>query len=515
MSKSLSTMKIETLKLAPPRTMPLIARERLFAELDASTRARITTVIAGAGFGKSSLVVGWLRERAYPFIWYRLDKTDCDLVTFKGYLMAALRVLALHASGDVDKVRKIDVAWKALSLSINDLIKMIGENPLQDFFLVLDDFHQVNDNPEIVTYLDTLISVLPPNLHLFILSRQELNICMAGLSAGRELVEIAERNLCFDVGEAERLFAEVFEWQLSDEEIAAIHAMTEGWVSGLVLYCQALRSCGKGEIRSKLDTGGVPHKICEYFQHAACRGLDERLRDFLLKTSILSCLHPDFCDAFLGRSDARQCLSFLSDAHLFTIPLSEEGTSYRYYQLFRAFLQERLVEDLSPREVKELHMKAASLWEQRGSLEEALKHYMEAGDYNKTSHLLQGMVEELVHEGRVIYLQSVLSRIPSDILNRYPDLIYYRAQALEVMGKCQEAVESFLDAAALYEQRGEREAQMNCLVKMVKLSILCGKPAQAAEKLNVILDLLQDLTVDSESWYELTAILGAVLYIAG
>ncbi|MDQ3640057.1 MAG: hypothetical protein M3450_00985, partial [Actinomycetota bacterium] len=44
------------------------ARPRLHARLDDGASRRLTTVVAGPGFGKSTLVADWVADRAYAWI---------------------------------------------------------------------------------------------------------------------------------------------------------------------------------------------------------------------------------------------------------------------------------------------------------------------------------------------------------------------------------------------------------------------------------------------------------------
>ena len=60
-------------KLTPPRLLQSLPRERLFDWLDAHLDRRGIWLSGQPGAGKTMLTAGYLKARALPFIWYRLD----------------------------------------------------------------------------------------------------------------------------------------------------------------------------------------------------------------------------------------------------------------------------------------------------------------------------------------------------------------------------------------------------------------------------------------------------------
>ncbi len=496
-------------KLAPPRPLPTVARERLLSDLDASTQARLIAVVAGAGFGKSTLVAEYLRSRGHRFVWYQLEEADRDPAVFLSYLLEALRRLAGNASIphslEGNAPRSLAEATPELLAALAEIEKH-GE---RNHFLVLDSFHEVGEVREIVEALRFLLSRLPSNLHLVVLSCQELDLDLARLRARREILELGEERLSFRPEETARLFAEIFSLPLGEEEAAALTAYTEGWVSGLVLLRHALQGRGKARLGDLVREVELPTpRISEYLHRVVYRDLDAETKDFLLKTSILSRLQPDLCDALLGKEVSRLHLPRLARAHLFTIPLDEKGESYRYHRLFRAFLRERLEETHTSRQVTELHLRAASLWEENGETEEAVRHYVEAAEYERAATLLEEMVEGLMSSDRVSFLRRLLEKMPKECLNRHPRLLYHRSLVLDLLGRSCQALDSYLEAASLFARRGEAEAQMKCLAQALKLEFLSGKPARAGELVNELLGLLEKIPPDSSSWYEFSALMG-------
>jgi ATP/maltotriose-dependent transcriptional regulator MalT len=75
-------------KLLPPRTEGTLERtisRHLSREIPSR---KVTTVTAGAGYGKTTLVAQAVQ--GHDTVWYRLDGTDRDLATFMHHMIAGL-----------------------------------------------------------------------------------------------------------------------------------------------------------------------------------------------------------------------------------------------------------------------------------------------------------------------------------------------------------------------------------------------------------------------------------------
>src|SRR5262245_40854210 len=85
----------------PPLRPGLVARPRLLKLLDDTAVHSLALVAAPAGFGKSTLVSVWLRERGQPAAWLSIDRNDNDPVRFLTYLVHALQPQAADVGASV------------------------------------------------------------------------------------------------------------------------------------------------------------------------------------------------------------------------------------------------------------------------------------------------------------------------------------------------------------------------------------------------------------------------------
>jgi ATP/maltotriose-dependent transcriptional regulator MalT len=88
-----ATDLLATKLAAPPPRGQLVSRPRLFEQLRQGLRGRLTLLVAPAGFGKTTLLTGWLASeegRAVPTAWVSLDAADGDPARFWAHVLAAV-----------------------------------------------------------------------------------------------------------------------------------------------------------------------------------------------------------------------------------------------------------------------------------------------------------------------------------------------------------------------------------------------------------------------------------------
>jgi LuxR family maltose regulon positive regulatory protein len=140
----------------PPLRPVLVERPRL---LDEAVAHSLALVAAPAGFGKSTLVSVWLRERGQPAAWISIDWNDNDPVRFMAYLVRALQPLVPDIGAAVlaalGSPQPADVRAHVGQL-INELSAAPG--PVT---LVLDNWHFIDDD-QVTLALQTLVEYQPP-----------------------------------------------------------------------------------------------------------------------------------------------------------------------------------------------------------------------------------------------------------------------------------------------------------------------------------------------------------------
>lgn len=401
-------------KLLVPNISETITRSRFHDILEEVSRKKVTTVIAPAGYGKTTLVAQAVQNSNWKSLWYRLETSDQDLVNFLSYLIAGVRKISAKFGTQtlqrIEKLKNPQTEWlEVISLLINEIE---AEN-FNRFYLIFEDFHHVQEDNSIIQLLDFFIDHLPPRIHLIIISRAVPKISLSKLRAARELVEIKTEDLAFTESETDSLCQSLFGKSFNSEELKILQRKTEGWITGLILFYYVEKGNDFQKVESKIKTlKGSSTVISNYLQENAFKGLDEYVRNFLVQTSILPDLQVDFCNRFLAINKSREILTQLNQSRLFTFVLDDERECFCYHQLFKDFLQKKLEQESDPTSIIDLQLKAAELYEQSGQIENALNRYLAAEDFENSCRLLNALIVQWKNAGQIHLITSYLDKIP-------------------------------------------------------------------------------------------------------
>ncbi|MGY1616746.1 LuxR C-terminal-related transcriptional regulator [Geodermatophilus sp. SYSU D00691] len=400
---------IATKLFAPTLGTRPVERPRLYDRLSRALDARITLVVAPAGWGKSTLVAQWLRGSGVPSGWVSLDAADGDVARFWRYLLLAVQQADPRVGSAA--LRRLDAAGAdvdrdVLPLLVNELADSRG-----DLLVVLDDYHAVT-SPAVHRSVAALLDHAPAALHLVICSRTDPPLPLSRARVAGALVEIRAEQLRFTAEEAARMLDRAAGTELSADEVERLVARTEGWAAGLQLA--ALRLADRADRQARVDfvdrfTGADRH-IVDYVGEEVLDSLPPRTREFLLQTSVLPRLCAPLADAVTGRGDAVRLLDEIQRANLFLTALDEEGRWFRYHQLFRDLLRYEL--QRSGQAAPALHRRAAEWFRDHGDPGEAIGHAVAARDLGLAGALIaQGWRSEF-NLGHLQTVQGWLDALP-------------------------------------------------------------------------------------------------------
>jgi LuxR family transcriptional regulator, maltose regulon positive regulatory protein len=405
-------------KVTIPRVRrAMLRRSRLLEALDEAGARELTVVCTPAGFGKTTLLTDWAHRTEMPVAWLSLDQDDNDPTRFWRHVVAAMERTGAPVGGRVLSV--LDPRAGASSRGVAAaLVNEVAAVP-EELALVLDDYHVV-DSPSIHEGLAFLLDHPPPQLHLVVVSRSDPPLPLARLRARGQLAEFRAADLRFTAEETAAFLREVGGLDLTPDEVASLGGRTEGWAVGLQLAALSLRERPNPGAFVEAFTG-THRYVLDYLTEEVLERQPERVRTFLLQTSILDRLIGPLCDAVTRESDGQQMLEHLQRANLFLVPLDDDRRWYRFHHLFTDLLRAR-VHQSNPELVPELHRRAASWSQQHGMIDEAIRHSMASGDPDWAARLVEEHLGETLRRGEGVILDRWLSRLPEDVVRFRPKL---------------------------------------------------------------------------------------------
>src|SRR5262249_53264332 len=143
---------------------------------------------------------------------------------------------------------------------------------------------------------------------------------------------------------------------------------------------------------------GSQRYILDYLTEEVLQQQPEAMQKFLLSTSISERLNASLCDAIMAQNGSQQMLEALERANLFVVSLDECRHWYRYHALFAEALRYRL-EGSQAALVPALHLRASQWYEQRGHYDEAVRHALQAPDFERAASLIERVAFMLSYRG--------------------------------------------------------------------------------------------------------------------
>ncbi len=407
-----------------------VPRVALFSSLGANAKKPLTLVCAGAGFGKSTLISGWLRQVPHQSVWISVQEEHNDLRAFLSLLVEAVRqefpmlgktMLPLLQISPLPPVNYLAVELK------NELGKL--PNP---FFLVLDDLHLVK-NPSTFKLLQTLLDPPLKKLHLYIISRKTPPLSLSKLRMKGGVNEIGPQQLRMAPEEMDAFLSSNQTKQIDSSIRSLVQERSEGWMAGLRLFKLQLSSDFEG-FRMLVEAGRTDQVFDTYFLEEILGHCNEEHLDTLRKISILSHFHPDLADALTDCPKGlkgREIIDYLLAENLFIIVLDRGNEWYRFHHLFHTLLRKELEKTVPPKMQRQLHERAARWYGKNGMVEEALSHAKKAGEHDWAARLLADQFFRVLEQDQDHLLENWLSQIPERFIQKSPMLQIVRMWVLK------------------------------------------------------------------------------------
>jgi len=436
--------------IIPHRRPELLSRTRLLESLSALLDRKLILLSAPAGYGKTSLLIDLAHSVSQPVCWLSLDSLDRDPQRFMAYLIAALGEqfpgVARPALARLNELKSLDEDVEALLVTLtNELYEQVE----QDFLLVIDDVHLVEDVPAIMNLLNRFIQLVDENCHLILSSRTLPNLPDFTLMVARDQVDgLSYSDLAFLPQEVQALFMQNFHQHLSEEQARQLVEQTGGWITGMILSSIP----GSGHV-SGVNT----------FSYLGRQVLDQQpedLRLFLLRTSLPMEFNASLCEIMLAPFYSEppnwtNLMNQVVEKNLFALPVGNNERWLRYHPLFRDFLQARLREE-RPQEVRPILQRLTYAYEQLGEWEKAYFTCQQLGDSEALADVVERAGTPMLQRA-VLTLEGWLNSLPPSLVHQRPGLLSLRGAIFSMKGNVVEGVALLDQAEVMYRQKGEKE----------------------------------------------------------
>lgn len=423
-SSSVTTGSPVDSRLVPPRpTRGVVPRDALLARLTEARRRRCIVVQGPAGYGKTTMLVAWMRALGgfgYEVAWLSLSETDNDVATWLAGLAGSVARVDPEIALEAEQLGQAATAGSdAIERTIIALVRGIARHG-RELVLVLDDLHHLSD-PRTHSALKWLVDYAPPNLHLVFASRSPVPVPLDRLRAEGELLELGMAELQFTAAESQQ-FLQSQLGELDAASAARLHVLTDGWAAGLQLFALAWkkrrRAAPKGDVAEAFFQKALRNAraFSTYFEREVLDHLPPALIALLVRVSPCSRFCASLCAALLGdvkMADAAALLARLERDNLFLTQVgpSHDETWYRLHPLLNDTLAERFAA-LDEATRRAVHVAAWQWFRDRGLLDEAIQHALDAGEPAAAAELVEACAPQLFLRGERNRLMVLVRQLP-------------------------------------------------------------------------------------------------------
>jgi LuxR family transcriptional regulator, maltose regulon positive regulatory protein len=498
----------------PRRRADLLSRQRLLDTLYDLLDCKLIIISAPAGYGKTSLILDFAYQVDIPACWYSLDTLDHDIQRFITYFIACIaQRFPSFGNQSYAALEAANPAELDLDRLVTAIVNDAYENIQEHFIIVLDDYHLVNVNKEIDTFINRFVQDIDENCHLVLLSRALLTLPDMPLMIARSQVGgLSFEELAFRPDEIQSLVLQNYQSSMPDTVAEELIHETEGWITGLLLTAHTMWQ-GMADLLRIARVSGIG--LYEYLAQQVLEQQPLSNREFLLQSSLLEEFDAELCLAVLGDgSDWPVLIENVLQHNLFVLPLGEDGKWIRYHHLFRDFLQDTFEKEY-PEQRAQILRRLADVYVQRNEWEKAYAACQRLGDILACAHLIERVGSTLITHGRFTALAEWIDALPVEVLNSHPNLLSLRGATAVIQGKLEHGLSLLNQAEADLRQKGDSIGLAHTLARRAFARRFMGRYSASLQDALEALSLSEQEEVPLQVKAESLRAIGMSLYHLG
>ena len=280
--------------------------------------------------------------------------------------------------------------------------------------------------------------------------------------------------LAFMPDEIQELFDRIFNKPINSQQAADLAMRTEGWITGLLLTSQMLKT-GMGDQLKVARASGIG--LYEYLAQQVLDQQPMNVREFLLNTSILEEFNAQMCQEVIGKALSIQenwsnLLNQVIHNNLFVLPVDDAYTWIRYHHLFRDFLQTAIKKE-RPKDARTIQENLADYFTQREEWERVFEIYSDLSNSEAIVNLIEKAGSTFIAKGKINKLSEWLKALPDSVVIGNPSILSMKASIATNQRSIQEGKE-LLDKVVhiLREQKDEKSLADNLIRRSAVLRML-------------------------------------------
>lgn len=429
---SLINIKFSQKIISPSNSEFYYSRERLLEKIHSFKDKKLILITAPAGYGKTSLSAEYFNSIKRDIkIWISLSHYDNSIENFFLLLSLAFEknIPDAHFGENIKKViatnQNISSKEKihnVISSFSNDLFLYL-ETKKKNIHIFLDDFHNIDDSPEVSEALNYFMDYLSTNVHFVFISRRDPpKINYSKFLAKNWLGRITKNDLAFKEDDFKKFFAFLkknnkiinIDKSLLEEFLKS----TEGWITAI----QLVFLVNDFEHFKLEDIIKSKHDLFSYFTNEIFNTFSEEEKKFLYLTSYLESLDEVILSRVLKNENGYKFINKLYENNVF---ISREDNIYRFHELFKEYLNKNAVLYLKASDLQDLFTKLGGFYLGLGDWRSeyiGLNYLIDAGEYDLLKSWIRLNATEKLF---LIHSSNLFNKIQDIKDNKFKDSLEY------------------------------------------------------------------------------------------
>ncbi|TDW02762.1 tetratricopeptide repeat protein [Pseudobacillus badius] len=385
-------MTIRSMRM--PQTESLMDRKQLFSLLLSRPHKKIATVVAGAGYGKTSLLTAFFHK--YPMLggWVTLTQPVYTFDQLAGLLPS-----------------------------------VTGKEP---FWIVVDQSENLKlDEPE-TSRLVAWVEQLPFSVTLVLSGRKIPKKLPVSRWKVRGLaVAIDQKNLAFTLEETSQLLDTVYKINLTSQEVRHLLTVLEGWPAGLMLFNEAVTGANLDSgLKHFLNRFYLNEDVHQYVASEVMADLPADVQTFLLHASLFRELDEGLLSLYKPDWPIRDYIENIR--HIQPFLLVDEPGRFRIHELFRRLFYQLAEREWGGEKVKHRHGELAILCRANYRFFEAILQALAAGNDRLVAGIMKDIAERYEPEEFLRLIDGWLEQLSPSLHLSRTSLLLFRCIPVEL-----------------------------------------------------------------------------------
>lgn len=450
----------------------LLIRSSLFSKLDTHIVKKVITVIAGTGYGKTTLISSYLQQNAIDHVWYVLHSTTSLLQEFLTYLHSYLRK---HIDQNIEKL-PINEQLYAVKKLLSDYPKQLWIIMDGSEFLKLENFQ--------LSLLNSFVNDLPGHITFALIGKRlHSEIPLSKWKMQGHLLSISQKELCFNEAELQYLFQSIYHLPLCKFEMDRVLQETEGWPAAVILFREAVKDLPTVQREQFWDKFREGNDLYQYLMNEFIVGLPDHLRKFLYSCCLCPTIEKDILEYVNPSLSVTNALQELDNRDVI-ISYNCKG-ELKLHELFRIYLYKMATVELGEETIQAFHRRLSHIYFRKYRFFDAFSQSLAGGDKKMTADIMRFMVDRYDADHFLKLIDGWLERVSPTLDLSKISLFLFRCIPLQLSERLIEPLQLLLKnnssnsairlnihhrIATIYFYKGELKEAVNEYTKSLEIS---------------------------------------------